>query len=134
MKPILLLALALLALAGCDKLNQPETLATAMPSPDNPTVASTTGTPERGRGLFAVYGCTGCHTIPGVSGADGLIGPPLQKMPHRGYVAGVLNNTPANLVRWIQDPRGVDPQPAMPNLNVTRQDAADMAAYLYTLR
>jgi cytochrome c2 len=128
--------LALLAelVGGCERVYQPELLATAATTRDVPTVADTTGDAERGRGLFALYGCTACHTIPGVDGADGLIGPPLAKMAHRGYVAGVVKNTPYNLVRWIKDPPAVDPQTAMPNLRVTDKDARDMGAYLYNLK
>lgn len=130
----LLAADLLFAVAGCDKVQNPRLIATVATTQDVPTVADTTGDARRGHGLFAVYGCTACHTIPGVSGADGLIGPPLEKMAHRGYVAGVVKNTPYNLVRWIQNPPAVDPMTAMPNLHVTDQDARDMGAYLYTLR
>ncbi|HYE20201.1 MAG TPA: cytochrome c [Tepidisphaeraceae bacterium] len=120
---------------GCDKVTtDPKLLATAAHPNDGPSVVETTGNAERGRTLFAVYGCTSCHRIPGVEGADGVVGPPLERMALRGYVAGVMTNTPANLVRWIQDPPGVDPMTAMPKLNVPPQDAHDMAAYLYTLK
>ena len=49
------------------------------------------------------------------------------------YIAGVLNNTPAELMRWIRDPPSVDPLTAMPNTGVTARDAQHIAAYLYTL-
>ena len=96
--------------------------------------AMTGGDPDRGRAAVTTYGCSSCHTIPGVRGADAIVGPPLTRMGGRTYVAGVLPNTPDNLVRWITDPPGVDPLTAMPNLGVTEQDARDLAAYLYTLR
>jgi hypothetical protein len=47
------------------------------------------------------------------------------------YIAGVLSNTPENLVRWIEDPPAVDPLTAMPNLGVAVPSARDMASYLY---
>ena len=37
----------------------------------------TGGDPTRGRSAISRYGCSTCHTIPGVSGANGLVGPPL---------------------------------------------------------
>jgi cytochrome c1 len=80
------------------------------------------------------YGCASCHTIPGIAGADALVGPPLDRIASRTYVAGVLVNTPENLVRWIQDPPGVDPLTAMPNLRVNEADARDIATFLSTLR
>ena len=121
-------------IGSCDKKEEPHLLATAINRSESPSVSTTTGDPHRGSGLFAYYGCTACHTIPGVHGADGVIGPPLIKMSRRGYVAGVMKNTPYNHVRWIQDPPAVDPLTAMPNLHVKPQDARDMAAYLYTLQ
>jgi cytochrome c1 len=96
--------------------------------------AMTGGDPDRGEQLIRFYGCGSCHDIPGIHGADGLVGPPLTHMADRTYVAGVMKNTPDNIVRWIQDPPGVDPMTAMPNLRVTPSDARDIAGYLYTLR
>ena len=94
----------------------------------------TGGNPKRGRELIGRYGCDACHTIPGVPGARGRVGPPLAGVASRMYVAGVLQNTPPNLQRWIKDPQAVDSATAMPNLRVTDADARDIAAYLYTLR
>lgn len=51
-----------------------------------------------------------------------------------GYGAGVLPNTPSNVIRWIQNPPGVDHQTAMPNLGITDSDARDITSYLYTLK
>ncbi len=92
------------------------------------------GSPARGRTLMRNYGCRTCHTIPGVEGANALVGPSLAGIASRSYIAGVLPNTPENLLRWIQDPRAVDPLTAMPAVGVTPADARHIAAYLYTLR
>lgn len=94
----------------------------------------TGGDPERGRLAIRAYGCATCHTVPGVPGADALVGPPLTGFAGRAYVAGVLPNSPDNLVRWIQHPRQVDSLTAMPDMGVGARDARDIAAYLYTLR
>jgi cytochrome c1 len=96
--------------------------------------AMTGGSPRRGVEAINRYGCATCHTIPGVPGATALVGPNLQQVASRMYVAGVLPNTPDNMVRWIQHPREVDPLTAMPNLNVTDAEARDIASYLYTLK
>jgi cytochrome c2 len=80
------------------------------------------------------YGCGACHTIPGVRGAKAVVGPSLSGIASRSYVAGVVANTPENLVAWIQNPQAIDDKTAMPNLRVGPRDAADIAAYLYTLR
>ena len=92
------------------------------------------GNPSRGPLLIRSYGCSTCHTIAGVAGANGLVGPPLTGIAQRAYIAGVLPNAPENMVRWIQHPRAVDSLTAMPELGVSSADARDIAAYLYTLR
>jgi cytochrome c2 len=96
--------------------------------------AMTGGSPQRGRTAISKYGCATCHTIPGIHGADALVGPPLTQMGSRSYIAGVLPNTPDNMIRWLQNPPQVDRLTAMPNLGVTNQDARDIAGYLYTLK
>jgi cytochrome c len=92
------------------------------------------GDPERGKTALAGFGCTACHTIPGIRGANGLVGPPLTHFARRAYIAGQLPNDVENLVRWIQNPQAVEPGTAMPDLGVVPAVARDMAAYLYTLR
>jgi cytochrome c2 len=99
------------------------------------TAASMTGgDPARGKEVIRRYGCQVCHSIPGVVGARGQIGPPLDGIGNRTYLAGQLTNTPENLIRWIRDPQSVQPGTAMPEMGVTEQDGKDIAAYLYTLR
>lgn len=92
------------------------------------------GDPSPGQRAISRYGCASCHTIPGIARADGLVGPPLSRIGSRTYIAGVLINTPENMVRWIQDPPEIDPLTAMPKLGVSDEDARDIVSYLYTLR
>jgi cytochrome c2 len=94
----------------------------------------TGGDPGVGRRLIEHYGCGSCHTIPGVRGARGLVGPPLTHWAARGYIAGVLGNTPNNLINWIQHPREIVPGNDMPDLGVTEQEARSIAAYLDQIR
>jgi cytochrome c2 len=116
------LALALALLYGCE--GDIERTAAAM----------TGGSPSRGKEIISRYGCESCHSIPGVAGARGQVGPPLDGIASRTYLAGRLPNTPENLLRWIRDPQGIEPGTAMPVLGVTERDGRDIAAYLYTLR
>ena len=96
--------------------------------------AITGGDPARGRAAIRAYGCGTCHHIKGVGGAEGTVGPPLDGIAGRSYIAGVLPNAPNNMVRWIMDPRAVDSLTAMPTLGVPESDARDIAAYLYAIR
>ena len=91
------------------------------------------GDPSRGAALISWYGCGACHTVPGIAGANSLVGPPLTHFAQRGYVAGMLRNTPDNLVRWIRNPQKIVPGNAMPALGIDSRDAHDIAAYLYTI-
>jgi cytochrome c2 len=101
--------------------------------PDNAYVL-TGGDPRRGAAAIRRYGCGSCHTIPRIAGAHGLVGPSLVGIRQRVYVAGMLPNGSENIQRWIRDPKSVNDRTVMPNLGVTRQDAADIAAYLYSLK
>ena len=96
--------------------------------------SSTDGDPARGKDKIASYGCGSCHTIPGVVGAAGLVGPPLTGIGNRVYIAGILLNNSENIARWIEDPHAVDQLTVMPNVHATPEDARDMAAFLSTVR
>jgi cytochrome c2 len=89
---------------------------------------------ERGRLLLRQFGCGGCHRIPGVADAQGNVGPPLEGVARRVYLAGMLPNSPAAMARWIRTPKAIDPRTAMPELGVSEAHARDMVAYLQTLK
>jgi putative membrane protein len=117
------LLLALFLLGGCRR---------GSALTDQHAAAVTGGDPARGALAARQYGCAACHTIPGIPGARGTVGPPLAGIGGRTYIAGVLTNTPNNLIRWIQHPQQVDPLTAMPDVGATEPTVRDIAAYLYT--
>jgi len=92
------------------------------------------GNADAGRELVAHFGCGSCHVAPGVAGANARIGPSLAHLGGQAYIAGVVVNTPGELVRWLMDPPAVKPGTAMPNFGLSRRDATDIAAYLLSLR
>ena len=94
----------------------------------------TGGNVDAGRQLIMSYGCRTCHVIPGIPGAEGMVGPPLQGIARRTYIGGVLANSPSNMVRWLMDPQAVDSLTAMPRLGLDERAARNVASYLYTLR
>ncbi|MGH8742509.1 MAG: c-type cytochrome, partial [Burkholderiales bacterium] len=71
---------------------------------------------ERGRRAIDQYACVTCHAIPGIVGSNAPVGPPLAAIATRGFIAGVLPNTPQNMVRWLRHPQAVNPRSAMPDL------------------
>ena len=89
---------------------------------------------ERGKIALQQYACVTCHVIPGVVAANNPVGPSLAAIGSRKYLAGVLPNTPDNMVRWLRAPQQVAPNSAMPDLGVSPADARDMAAFLETLK
>jgi cytochrome c len=119
-------AFACIMLACCDHLSDSRVHAAY--------ITTGGGNARTGRDAIRKYGCHACHTIDGVPGAHGLVGPPLDGIGSREFIAGELSNTPHNLMRWIQHPRQVEPHTVMPEMGVTEQDSRDIVAYLYTLR
>jgi cytochrome c2 len=89
---------------------------------------------KRGAALISQFGCNSCHAVPGVAGAVGNVGPPLTQMGTRVYIAGMLANTPDNMVHWLRHPQEVVPGNAMPDLGLNEEDARDLAAFIATLR
>ena len=63
-------------------------------------------------------------------------------MPLNGYfaggvfwfLAGLLRNTPKNMVDWLMHPQSFVPGNAMPDTGLNARDAQDITAYLGTLR
>lgn len=123
MRPLAAIVLLAALLAGCDREPFPRL---GTPSP------KTIGNPHHGAELISYFGCGGCHTIRALPGANGVVGPPLDGVARRVYIAGMLRNTPDNLEHWIRDPQGVVPGNVMPDMGIDQADARDIAAYLYT--
>ncbi len=92
----------------------------------------TGGDASRAPWLMTRYGCAGCHTIKGVPGADGKVGPPLNELIERVYIGGTAPNNAENLVRWMLEPQRFAPHVAMPPPGLTEGEARDIAAYLYS--
>jgi cytochrome c1 len=89
---------------------------------------------RQGAALISSLGCGACHTIPGIDGATANVGPSLQGIGSRIYIAGVLRNNQENLQRWIEHPQDVVPGNAMPDLPMDDASARKIVAYLETLR
>jgi len=88
---------------------------------------------ERGASALRQHACNSCHTIPGLTGPDTQVGPPLAGLAGRSLIAGRLPNTEDNLVRWIRTPQAIKPGTAMPDMGVGEAHAREIAAYLSNL-
>lgn len=114
--------------------------------------AGMTGDAARGGQLFAsgAGACIGCHKVRGVPTAMGMIGPNLTHVGGRHTIAaGLFPNDLEHLAAWIKNARAMKPGVLMPTLakgqydpvtkatlqaGLTDQQAADIAAYLLTLK
>lgn len=114
------IAVVSVAISGCDGWTHPP--------------RSNFGDAEQGSKLIRDFGCGTCHSIPGIEGADGSVGPPLDAIGRRTYLAGTLPNTPDNLMKWLRDPQRFAPGTVMPNVGLNTDQARDVAAYLQTLQ
>lgn len=117
-------------------VDQYRSLAASLPQhghPPAPAASARPGDAVIGRRAAGQYLCATCHHIPGIVGAEQHVGPPLDGMGRRSFIAGVLPNTPQNMARFLKNPQEVDPRSAMPPLGLSDQDARDIAAFLATL-
>ena len=87
-----------------------------------------------GRAAIEAVACGVCHVIPGVRGANGIVGPSLAGFGRRQLIAGIVPNRPATLIQWVKDAPSIAPNTGMPELPLTEAQARDGAGYLFTLR
>lgn len=116
-----ILAVVVIALSGCDT------------DVDRSAAIVEQGDPEAGRKTARDVGCAACHRIPGGSGPDAFVGPPLDAWSRRSFIAGTLPNNAANLERWLADPQAIRPGSAMPDLDLTESEIDDIVAFLFSL-
>jgi cytochrome c2 len=93
--------------------------------------AITRGDWRAGEIAIARYGCGSCHIIPGITAANGQVGPDLTHVGERSALAGKLANDPEAMVRWLMHPQAVEPGSGMPEMGVSETDGRNIAAYLY---
>jgi cytochrome c oxidase subunit 2 len=91
-----------------------------------------TAAAQEGQGLFMQKACVACHTIAGLPGAAGVIGPNLTALADRTLIASALiDNTDENLANWIRQPQAIKPGALMVlPLPVSEDEAAKIAAFL----
>ncbi len=90
-----------------------------------PTV-SQDGSAEDGRRLFVQKGCRGCHAV---DSSEHSVTP---RVPTLAGVGSKI--TPAWLDAWIADPKKLNPDSAMPRVELTDEERHSIVAYLLTLK
>lgn len=88
---------------------------------------------RQGREAFTNSACISCHTVEGTR-AQGIIGPDLTHIASRGQIAaGILENTPENMTRWIKNPQHIKPGNLMQVPEMDDETIRRIVAYLQTL-
>jgi cytochrome c oxidase subunit 2 len=99
-----------------------------------PASAPSSAQLRAGQRLFMSSQCASCHQIRG-TGAGGTVGPDLTHLADRSTLAAAtIPNDPADLTAWIANPQTIKPGDRMPDLGLSRSQAAAIAAYLESLR
>jgi len=89
---------------------------------------------DHGEDVLMRAGCIACHRVDGTP-AQGVLGPDLSHVGSRRTIAaGILENTPLNMERWLSDPASIKPGVLMPNLQLAEEDVRSLAAYLLSLQ
>ena len=89
---------------------------------------------QRGSQLFTSMTCTKCHAIGG-TGQTARVAPDLTHLAERKTIgAGVIDNTPTELARWLKDPQAIKAGCHMPDTQLTDAQVADLVAYFETLK
>jgi cytochrome c oxidase subunit 2 len=89
---------------------------------------------KKGLALFEQMSCVNCHAIKGTI-ARATVGPDLTHFASRKQLgAGIVDNTPENLRRWLRDPQQVKVGVKMPDFKFTEEQVIDLADYIETLK
>ncbi|QDU63101.1 Cytochrome c [Planctomycetes bacterium Pan216] len=91
------------------------------------------GNAEAGKGLFLTKGCVACHSHKEIP--EQFAKKPNQFGPDLSEIAAKFTTDEQKkwLVAWIHDPTFYNPETYMPNLQLSPQDSADIAAYLLSV-
>jgi cytochrome c oxidase subunit II len=111
----------------------PEDFAAWAAQQQKPAATNVSGAAAEGQIVFMHSACINCHTIAGTV-ATGRFGPDLTHLASRDTIAaGPVQNTPANLRAWINDPDSMKPGSLMPSMHLNDHDLDVITAYLTTL-
>ncbi|HEX3723635.1 MAG TPA: cytochrome c oxidase subunit II [Nitrolancea sp.] len=89
-----------------------------------PAAQPATALAREGQQIFESSACVSCHVNSGAA-------PNLTHFGSREWIgSGVLDNTPANLARWINGVKQVKPGALMPSFNFTQSQLNALVAYL----
>lgn len=88
---------------------------------------------QEGKELFEANNCMGCHAI---GSSPIAVGPNLTDFGNRSEIAGILEPTKENLIKWIKDPEAIKPGNLMTGKypDLTDDEIDKIAEYLMQLK
>ncbi|MBC8346117.1 MAG: c-type cytochrome [Candidatus Marinimicrobia bacterium] len=92
------------------------------------------GNAENGRVLVNSLGCLGCHTTEGEVRAEFQSVNTLRREHGPALIKLGSKTTQRWIYNWIRDPQKYYAETKMPNLRLSKQEAADISAYLISQR
>ena len=99
-----------------------------------PAATATGAAAVAGAQLMPTIACGGCHTVRGTS-MHGTFAPDLTHFASRGGIGAFTSvNTPANLLKWLQNPQAVKPGCKMPQIPLPLPQQQELVAYLEELK
>ncbi len=113
---------------------EPEKAPPAAVVEGTPKETLATGDAESGKTLFISKACVGCHTIQGMSEAQGKVGPELTHQASNSLIVDVLPNTEENLKKYLKDPAAIKSGALMPNQYLTDSEIEALVTFLNTLK
>lgn len=97
-----------------------------------PAKKAVAGNAERGETLVENVGCKGCHVVEPEDRARRQDGRSYDIGPDLSTIA--LKASEEWIYDWVKNPKHFAPETQMPNLRLSDQEAADIAAYLMTYK
>jgi cytochrome c oxidase subunit 2 len=101
-----------------------------------PASTPTDGSAANGFVLYQKSICASCHAINGTAAqVPAGVAPDLTHFASRRQLgAGIADNTPENLHRWLADPQQVKPGVRMPDFKFTDEQVTQLVDYFETLK
>ncbi|HCI44067.1 MAG TPA: hypothetical protein DE315_00830 [Candidatus Omnitrophica bacterium] len=92
------------------------------------------GAIQKGKEIVSSVGCMGCHRIEPRDPSEALTRDTLRREQGPNFSGLGSKTSKAWLYNWLKNPHSYNPRTKMPNLRLSDEEAAHVAAYLASLR
>jgi len=104
-------------------------------NPEYPAVSiPVEGDPQKGKEIVSSVGCLGCHRIEPRDPGEPIARDTLRREQGPNLSGLGSKTSKAWLYNWLKNPHSYNPETKMPNLRLSDEEAAHVAAYLASLR